>query len=162
MNPNPTEEQKARIDGFEIPIQCILMQQNGKARVSHVHYHDYVEILYGLNGNVEIWSDGKTMVLSPGTLVIINSKTAHTVYSYKGESGTYIVIKYMPQVLYAAQQSIFEFKYVVPFMINNSAYTDFFGKEILSSTEIPEIMKKIYEEWESKNYGYEIALRIYV
>lgn len=162
MNSGWTEEQKARINGFEIPIQCLLMQQKGNSKYSGAHYHDYVEILYGLSGNVEIWSNGKTIILSPHTMAIINSKTAHTVYSHNNETGTYIVIKYMPQVLYAAQQSIFEFKYVVPFMINNSAYTDFFEKHLLECTEIPEIMHNIYEEWKSESYGYEIALRIYV
>ncbi len=162
MNTSGTEEAKARINGFEIPIQCILIHNKGNSSHSGAHYHDYVEILYGLSGNVEVWSDGKTMILSPGTMIIINSGTAHTVYSHNNEAGTYIVIKYMPQVLYAAQQSIFEFKYVVPFMISNSAYTDFFDKKTLENTDIPEIMKKIYEEWDLKTYGYEIALRIYV
>jgi len=162
MNTNWTEEEKASIDGVEIPIQCILMKQTGAKGFTVPHYHDYVEILYGLTGNAKIWLNGKIMVLSPKTMIVINSRTAHTVSTYNGQESTYIVIKYMPQVLYAAQQSVFEFKYVVPFMMDNNIYTDFFDENTLSTTEIPDIMQKIYKEWESRAYGYEIALRISV
>jgi len=162
MNSSWTEEKKASIDGIEIPIQCILLKQSGKHGFSTPHYHDYVEILYGLTGNVQIWLNGKTMVLSAGTMIVINSRTAHTVAPHNGQDGTYIVIKYMPQVLYAAQQSVFEFKYVVPFMMDSDTYTNFFDGKTLATTEIPDAMQKIYDEWESRSYGYEIALRIYV
>ncbi len=156
------EEEKASLDGIEIPIQCMQMKQTGKRKSPIPHYHDYVEILYGLTGNLEVWINGKTRMLSQNTMIVIHSRAAHMVLSHDGKAGTYIVIKYMPQVLYAEQQTIFELKYIAPFMTDSDIYSNYFDAKSLNHTEIPDVMQNIYKEWETKAYGYEIALRIYV
>lgn len=155
------EERKADIDGFEIPIQCILMSTQRKSINPHAHYHDYIEILYGIDCNAIVWHNGEETNLKTGDLIIINSKKPHEVYS-KSEKSTYIVIKFMPQILYAAEQSVFEFKYIMPFLADTGQYNNLFKAEVLKNSNISTIMNDIMEEWNKKNYGYEIALRIYV
>lgn len=155
------EEARATLDGVEIPIQyigCRIPRQND---FPVPHYHDYVEVLYGTGGIAEVWSDGELFCLKKGMMLVINSKTPHSVRGIS-DNCEYIVIKFMPQVLYGAQQSVFEFKYIVPFMIAENVYNKYFDAECLKSTEIPEIMQGISREWNNKEYGFEIALRIYV
>ncbi len=158
---NFVEEQKADIDGFEIPIQCILISTS-RREISHIaHYHDYIEFLYGIDCDAIVWHNGEETSLKTGDLVIINSKKPHDVHSKNGKS-SYIVIKFMPQILYAAEQSVFEFKYIMPFLADTGQCNNFFKKEDLKNSEIPQIMNDIMLEWNEKKYGYEIALRIFV
>ena len=155
------EEAKATLDGVEIPIQYIDCRIPHRSDFPIPHYHDYVEVLYGTGGIAEVWSDGEVFPLRKGTMLVINSKSPHTVRGISDNS-EYIVIKFMPQVLYGAQQSVFEFKYIVPFMIAGNVYSKYFDEECFENTEIPEIMKGISREWNNMEYGFEIALRIYV
>ncbi|MBQ7900671.1 MAG: helix-turn-helix domain-containing protein [Clostridia bacterium] len=156
------EEEKAKLDGVEIPIQCITRQSAGHGDFSMPHYHDYVEILYGTHGTAQVWMDGNIMEMTVGKMIVVNSGTPHTVRAVSLCQCDYIVIKFMPQVLYGAQQSVFEYKYIMPFMLGSSVYSNSFEAAELSDTEIPVIMEQIVREWNQKDYGFEIALRIYV
>ncbi len=153
------DEGKAKIDGFEIPVQCIIMKEDKREKFSLKHYHEYVELLYGLSEcHIKVWVEGKVSEVKTGDLCIINSGTAHDVKSDIAES-KYLVIKFMPQILYAAEQSVFEFKYLIPFLADNGNYRKIFSEAELKKTEIPGIMADIENEWQGKSYGYEIALR---
>lgn len=155
------EERKADIDGFEIPIQCLIQTTSVSKMFSHAHYHDYVELLYGIDSDATVWINGEESCLKTGDLLVINSKKPHTVYS-KSSISKYIVIKFMPQILYAAEQSVFEFKYIIPFLTDAKQYSSHFPCEAVARSEIPAIMNEITEEWSKSAYGYEIALRICV
>lgn len=158
---NLNEEAKATLDGVEIPIQYIDCRIPYQTDFPVPHYHDYVEVLYGTAGVAQIWSDGELFSLKKGMMFVVNSKTPHSVRGLS-DNCEYIVIKFMPQVLYGAQQSVFEFKYIVPFMIAGNVYNKFFDVDCLSGTDIPDVMQGISHEWNNKEYGFEIALRIYV
>ncbi len=156
------KEIKAKLDGVEIPVQCINMSvEYAEEFVNYYHYHDYVEILYGIDCDLEVWSNGKLYNLKTGDMLVINSGYAHNVRCVS-KTGNYIVIKFLPQILYAAEQSIFEFKYVFPFVSYGETLKKHFKNDELINTEIPYAMKDILNEWNKKNYGFEIALRIYV
>lgn len=155
------EEEKACLNGFEIPIQCILMEIKKGADETALHYHDYVELLYGIDCDTKILCDGKEYTMRSGDITVINSKQPHTV-TVNSSTAKYIVIKFMPQILYAAEQSVFEFKYLIPFLADSEQYKKSFKRAEIEHSEIPSIMNRIMKEWNEKNYGYEIALRIYV
>ncbi len=156
------DEGKAKIGGFEIPVQCILKNlEDKKKEFNFKHYHEYVEFLYGLDCDINVWIDGKSVEIKSGDFCIITSKTAHDVLS-KTNKSRYLVIKFVPQILYAAEQSVFEFKYNLPFISRDMNKRDVFYKPELEGTQIPSLMEKILTEWEKKDYGYEIALRAYI
>ena len=153
------DEGKAKIDGFEIPVHCIVMTLGKRDRFSLKHYHEYVELLYGLSEcDIQVWAEGKVYEVKEGDLCIINSGTAHAVRSEIAKS-TYLVIKFEPGILYAAEQSVFEVKYLFPFVENNENFRRVFTESELSETEIPRLMADVIEEWTKKDYGYEIAIR---
>ncbi len=159
---NFIDEGKARIGGFEIPVQCILKTlEDKKKEFNFKHYHEYVEFLYGIDCDISVWIDGKCIDVKSGDFCIITSKTAHDVMS-KTKKSRYLVIKFVPQILYAAEQSVFEFKYNLPFISRDMNKRDVFYKPELQKTQIPFLMEKIIGEWEEKNYAYEIALRAYI
>jgi AraC-like DNA-binding protein len=156
------EERKANRNGFEIPIECLTQTINHSNFSEMAHYHDYVEILYGTDCDAFVWCGGKEYNLKTGDLVIVNSRIPHGVRSSVNRASSYIVIKFLPQILYAAEQSVFEFKYVLPFVADTDTFKNVFTKEELESSEIPDILFELMREWNDQSYGYEIALRILV
>ncbi len=156
------EESKANLNGFEIPIQC-LTQSISHSEYFHVaHYHDYVEILYGIDCDAFVRFGGKEYNFKTGDLVVVNSRLPHEVRSNKNVTSNYIVIKFLPQILYAAEQSVFEFKYAMPFVADIGSVKSIFTKDELKNSEIPDILFELMDEWNRQDYGYEIALRILV
>ena len=80
--PEIYDEGKAKIDGFEIPVQCIVMHAGKGKEFRLKHYHEYVELLYGLSEcDIKIWAEGKVYEVKTGDLCVINSGTAHAVIS---------------------------------------------------------------------------------
>lgn len=156
------DEGKARINGFEIPLECFnRIHPYGDGNLEEMHYHDYVELLYGVDCDITVRCGNSDYRLTQGDFMIINSKTPHSLVS-NSQISIYTVIKFVPQILYAAEQSVFEFKYILPFVTDLRKYRKFFPKAAIADTEIPSIMSDIISETKASEYGYEIALRIYV
>ena len=156
------DEGKVVQDGFEIPIECFnRIHVIGDGELENLHYHDYVELLYGVDCDTVVRCGVNDYHMCSGDFVVINSKTPHSVIS-NSKISIYTVIKFMPQILYAAEQSVFEFKYILPFVADTKKYQKFFSRNEIENTDIPEIMRAILSERKNMAYGYEIALRIYV
>lgn len=155
------EEAAASVNGVEIPIQCIRQRMKHKDYFDGFHHHQYIELLYGLDCDAEVWCNGKCYPLQTGDLVIVNSRKTHTVRSVTRES-TYLVIKFSPQLVYTADQAVFEMKYLLPFLSDGEEYRPVFPAEELCHTDVPAHMYAMLHEWEDKEYGYEIALRAHL
>ena len=156
---NFIEEPRAQLNGFEVPIECIQRIHKSTEKL-RIHYHDYIEFLFGENNcNIELWCNGRTYHISEGELLLIPSRVPHIVKTCN-ETSKYIVIKIMPQILYAAEQSIFEIKYLMPFIADEISYKKKITKDELDKTDIPDTINHMICEWNTKKYGFEIALRI--
>lgn len=121
------------------------------------HSHEYIEVLYCTDGNFDIWLNGKYFSFASGDLVVINSHEIHTIRSQT--EGSYMVIRFLPEIIHSAGNSVFEAKYITPFIINNSKHQRVFRKEEISKTCIPQQIFDILDEYEKKQYGYELFIR---
>ena len=148
-------ENKFRRDGIEMPIHCIHI--NSGNDIPNPHYHEYIEILYSLDTNSSIYINGKFIDFNTGDLAIVNSGESHELTHYK--NGSYIVIKVLPEILYSSDQSVFEMKYMMPFVIENSKNKRFFSADEIGGRYIHDIMTEIMSEWINADYGYELAIR---
>jgi AraC-like DNA-binding protein len=127
--------------------------------MSPAHIHNYIEILYALSGKYQILLNNKEYYFQTGDMVLINSNEIHHIFSISERENEYIVIKFEPEMLYTTAQSLFEMKYVMPFILNESTHQKIFLKEDIEKTLIPELIKGISTEYTEKNYGYELAIR---
>lgn len=123
------------------------------------HYHSYIELIYCISGNFSTWLNNKHYKISPGDLLIINSNEVHAIQSVCENGGEYIVLRFEPEILYESSQDIFEAKYMLPFIINNSSTQKIFSYAEIYSTDIPRLMHNALSEYQSSLYGYELALR---
>ncbi|MDF2590130.1 MAG: AraC family transcriptional regulator [Anaerocolumna sp.] len=145
----------------DIPLQFSAHAQEsfGATTMAYAHLHDYIEILFTISGEFQIVLNTKEYYFSAGDMVLINSNEIHNVNSLSDGPNKYIVIKFEPEILYTTTQSLFEMKYVMPFILNESTHQKIFKKEEIEKSVIPNIIYGILEEYTNKTYGYELAIR---
>jgi AraC-like DNA-binding protein len=131
----------------------------GAQMMSQAHIHNYIEIIYALSGKCKILLNNKDYSFCEGDMVLINSNEIHNIFSLSEGINRYIVIKFEPDMLYTTAQSLFEMKYVMPFILNESTHQKVFLKEEIEMTVIPSLIQGISKEFADKHYGYELAIR---
>lgn len=154
----PFLEKRVTRDGAPVSIQCILMDIKAKNEKIDFHYHDYTELLFGLEGTADVYVGKKRYDLCAGDMIIIHNHELHYVNG-TGEPAKYIVIKFLPSILLTAEQTYSEYSYVLCLMQNTEKRCGFFGSSELSETTVPALFRHAMEEWENKKFGYELSLR---
>lgn len=74
----------------------------------------------------------------------------------------YIVIKFSPQQVYTAEQSVFEMKYLLPFTLNDFSDRRRIAADVLKGSGVENSANTVYTEWKQKKYGYELAVRTHI
>ena len=157
------EQKKEIINGLSYNYLCHIQYVNGAGNVYPAHFHSYIEILYGVSGNYEIFLNGKGHHFSSGDLVIINSKEVHQIDSLSNGAGEYIVLRFEPEVIYNSMFANYsQFKYVFPFMLENSQHQKVIPSAEISETFIPELLYDMLEEFSTRQYGYELAIKNHI
>ena len=80
-------------DGVPVPIQCIMMNQDKRRENLRFHYHDYTELLFGVEGVADVYVGNKNYKLSEGDVVIVHNFELHDVTG-TDSFAKYIVIKF--------------------------------------------------------------------
>ena len=151
-------EQDFTIDGIKSRIHCIVTptwRPKAGDKIFY-HYHDYIEILYGLDDGATVWINGDAYPFDTGDLFLINSGEPHTVTSTV--RAMHICIKFSPGILYSDEQALLEYKYVVPFL-SKGGHQKRFCKGELEGLDLDALMHGIIREWEAKSVAYEMVIR---
>ncbi len=153
------EDQKFIDGGISYPFRTHIEIAEGRFKIASPHYHNYIEIIYGLSGAFEIFIDGHKFTFGEGDLVLVNAMEVHAINSLTGADSTYIVIRFEPEMLYTTAQTIFEAKYVLPFTMRTSEHQKVFSYEEIKDTPIPGMLERIIDEDRERRYGFELAIR---
>ena len=159
---NYYEEAKIIIDGIPYNVFCHEQTHTGPGLVAGAHYHDYIELLFGLSGDFEVHLNNGLYRFGPGDLVLINSGEVHQIETTMGGPGHYYVIRFEPEVIYTISQNVLEMKYILPFTLSNYNHQKVFKSNLISNTIIPEMIESIMEEFYVQSYGYELAIKAYI
>ncbi len=152
-------EKRRVYKGLEFPIECYRIRSHASAQPKTPHYHEYIEFLYASGEcDIKVWVAGKFVDFRTGDFMIINANVPHTFYQSLPVNN-YICVKAVPEMLYFANNSFFDIKYVMPFVENDLLGYRFFGADEVRKSELPEIFNDALEEWIGKNYGYEVSLK---
>ena len=63
------------------------------------HWHDDLEIVLALKGNIGYEVNGRKFILREGDAMVINSQQMHYPYSADGSDGEYLCVLFQPQIL---------------------------------------------------------------
>lgn len=154
-------EKPITINGVTSWIQCIdcfahESPERDKMSVERYHYHDYIEFLYALDTDMNVWISGIPHHMVDGDLIIINSGELHNI-SFNKDSH-YICVKFSPRILYFDDNSLFEFKYVTPFLSDRSPQKLFHEKDF-DNVDVHALSLEIMNEWEQQRPAYELSIR---
>lgn len=148
------------INGVKSWIHCIDLNVSKSTddtdRPERYHYHNYIEFLYALDTDAYVWINGQKHRFVTGDLVIINSEELHCLSFVK--SSHYICVKFSPSVLYSDDRSLFEFKYVVPFLFDSS-HQKVFKNDVFENIDLHSAVTEIMNEWNSGKTAYELMIR---
>lgn len=151
------EEKRFQRNGVPFPIHILLMEKSNRLPRLTLHYHDYFELLYGVSGENVAAIGTKEYLFGAGDLILIRNGQFHgAMPSSKGAS--YIVIKFLPSVLYAEGHTFIEYSYT-RLLLQSTENKFFFSRETLAETPIPALPPRILSEWEAADFGYELSLR---
>ncbi len=155
---NVKEEKSFRIDGAQSFVHCIRINKNVSQEwdMPYYHYHEYIEMLYFLEGEGFVYINGTKNFFSSGTFLIVNSKKAHALYFTKPSK--YFCVKFMPHVLYESEQSFVDIKYVMPF-ISEEKNQHIFSRDEIKDTSIEALLTEMMDEWDAMDLGYDLVIR---
>lgn len=160
---NYLEEKKVVENGVSYNYLCHTEIVSKAGNVWPAHYHNYIEILYGISGTYEVILNGKYHEFTKGDLVLINSKEVHQINSCYKDGGQYIVLRFEPEVIYSNMfNNHLHLKYVLPFILETSKHQKVIKEEIIGTTFIPELIYEISKEFQTKTFGYELAIQNHI
>lgn len=152
-------EARATQNGVPLSIQVLHRRlPDGATGKYPLHYHDYTELLFGLSGVATVLIGADALPLGEGDMVIVHNGVPHNVIAADGEC-TYTVVKFLPQILFAGEQSYSEYAYAFLLMENTAGKRILFDRASLSDTDIAARFRRLEEEFSRQAFGYELALR---
>lgn len=154
----PIYEKRVRRNGVPLPIQCIRMKRKIINPSPILHYHDYTELLFGISGCAKAYVGTECYDLTEGSMIIVHDNEFHTVEG-DGELSEYIVVKFLPSILFSEEQTLLEYTYARLLTQNVHDGKIFFKREELCDTPIATLFLHLMQEWNGEQFGYELSLR---
>lgn len=160
---NYFEEKKAIIDGIPYQYLCHVEKTNKCGSAYPAHYHNYIEILFGLSGVHEVFLGSSYHEFTVNDMVLINSKEVHQINSLSDDGGEYVVVRFDPEIIYnSMSQNHFELKYLLPFTLENTTHRKVIKASEIDMPFIPNLFNDIINEFTNRNYGYELAIKNHI
>lgn len=153
------KEELQKSEGMERSIHCLIQHRppasSSHNYEAHLHYHEYIELLYGLRGSARAWIGSKSYSLAEGDLLIVNAGEPHDVTPGESDS-SYYVIKFLPKLLYTQGQSLSVIRYLLPLWQKQVGFRPALRKADLEESGIDGWVREIRREWEARSPGYEL------
>lgn len=150
------DEGMAMRSGQPLNIQCLIMtpERSQKQEQMHLyHYHKYIELLYMLSGEMEVYIYDESYHCQCGDLIIVYSKEPHA-FRYLTDC-RYIVIKLLPEILTTFGQSLNEFEY----MFNMTNVVGAHSRVICGIDEMEALMCDALNKFTENAYSDELFVR---
>lgn len=137
---------------------CRMQENHENGVTTPAHIHDFVEFLYGVDCECSVYADNQVYDFKNNEFIVFKSKQIHKVITKWMTNSRYIYIKVKIDAIYSSNYSSLDFKYILPFILNNMGHKCHFTEEELKGTGIPEAIWEIYNESQKQEYGYEITI----
>lgn len=152
-------EEVINLKNCPLQLNVHLQESYGPYSMVHAHIHGCIEIIYPLSGLFQIMLNHISYDFTVGEMILINSNEVHSIRALSNGLNRYIVIKFDPSLLYSNSQSIFDMKYVMPFVLKESYHQRLFKEEEISTSSVPSTIHSIYKEFTVQEHGYELAIK---
>ncbi len=140
------------------PVECFIFEASKEKFPVKSHWHYFMEIIYMIDGNAEMYSDSKVFNVSKGDMILFPPKSVHAIYSEEYEQLKYAVLKF----------DINKFKitpFYAPKLCNilkcaqKSNMSSYFPSDITEKLNCKEIFESCTNEIKNYNYGFDIVIK---
>ncbi|MBP5493298.1 MAG: helix-turn-helix transcriptional regulator [Clostridiales bacterium] len=144
---------------------CLHFLEDGNnCREIPPHYHDFIEIIYGVRGTFSASLSNRDFEVHEGDMLLINVNEVHAFHHF--EPCEYYCLQFDPAIFFSSSTYSTGAKYILPFLMSNfrapdneTSYSIFASREELSETRIPEYILDYHNEFSKQDPGYELAVR---
>ena len=140
-------------NGENLNIECLLLERDIKKPIPEFHYHQYIEIIYVLEGTLSAFTESKRFDLIKDSLLIIYPNELHAFKAY-GEN-RYIAIKFLSDILRTGEQSTNELEY----LLNLNSYNDRHTRIIPGNENLRKLMEDSIKMYDANEYTSELYIR---
>lgn len=153
------QETRKPLGSIEYLYECHIQSVSGHATVVSPHVHDSFEMLHCLEGEFSLLLGNQPYTLRVGDLALIDPMEAHTTEAMADGDNRYYVLKFAPEILYSADQPLYELGTIVPYLRLCDSHQKVFTAEELKEGGMYNAMADIYREYVNRDYGYALAIR---
>jgi len=140
-------------DGENLNIECLLLERDITRPIPEFHYHQYIELIYVLEGTLSVFTDNKRFDLQKDSLLIIYPNELHAFKAY-GEN-KYIAIKFLSDILRTREQSTNELEY----LLNLNKYNNRHTRIIPGNKDLRRLMEDSMKMYDCNTYTSELYIR---
>jgi len=140
-------------DGENLNIECLLLERDISKPIPEFHYHQYIELIYVLEGTLSAFTESKRFDLEKDSLLIIYPNELHAFKAY-GEN-RYIAIKFLSDILRTREQSTNELEY----LLNLNTYNNRHTRIIPGNKELRNLMEDSIKRYDCNTYTSELYIR---
>ncbi len=152
-------ESRKPLGSVEYLYECYLQTTHGRTTVVQPHIHESFEILYCVQGGFRLTLGGREYSLRVGDLALVDPLEIHTTQSLSEEDNLYYVLKFAPEVLYSADQPLFEMNPLITYLRLGHSHQKVFLARELSEGGMECAIERIFDEYHRKEYAYALAIR---
>ncbi|WP_050183520.1 AraC family transcriptional regulator [Domibacillus robiginosus] len=121
------------------------------------HWHDDVEFIVVLQGEMTYFVNGETYLLKKGMGIFVNAGQLHYGFSESGTDCEFLVLLFHPRSI--STNAYIESEYVLPFIHNHHCPLIVFEPHIPWQAESIQVVKDIFTICQKKEKGYELSVQ---
>ena len=127
------------------------------------HYHDFIEIIYGISGIFHASMSNRDIEVHEGDMLLINVNEVHSFHHF--EPCEYFCLQFDPALFFTSPIYSTGAKYILPFLMSSEGFDQensfslLATKEELEGTSIPDYIRDYHKEFTERAPGYELAIR---
>lgn len=131
------------IPNDDLPFCMFIFEgKDGNYRVTK-HWHQSVELFLVLKGELDFYINSRQYILKPDDFVIVNSNEIHSIDSPK------------PNITIVLQIPMKSFEGYM----DDQSYITFEGKDKAQSTELVNLVTRIFQAYEEREFGYRLKVK---
>lgn len=144
-------------DNPKIPLfirHSLLSDYPGKRALCH--WHEDIEMIYILDGEMNYEINGEKILLKPGDSVIINSRQMHYGFSSHNKDCSFWCVLFHPSLLMSHPCTTTE--YVMPILDNSCIEYVLYPKGTSHAADVESLLKQIFEIKAKNQDGFELNI----
>lgn len=146
-------------DVLNAPVEAFYFDTRYETFPIRPHWHYFMEIIYMLDGMVQINASEESYLLSAGDLIIFHPKMVHAIYAVSTEPIRYAVLKFDINRLQLTSKYAPKMRTLFQNAEGDLACPIYFSAKSLSKIDIRSQILPCIQEIKEKDYGYDLVLQ---